>query len=415
MLGAKEVELAEAEDVVKITNAKVGFAGPIGLNIPVIMDNGVKYMRNFIVGANETDHHYKNVNLEDFEVYKIADIRNVKEHDRCPNCDGHLVFKKGIEIGNTFKLGTKYSESLGLNYSDENNELKPVVMGCYGIGIERIIAALVEQNHDEKGIIWPMNIAPFKVCIVQISDKDEKQKEVANNLYNTLNSMGIDTLLDDRNERPGVKFNDMDLIGIPVRITVGKKVEENNVELLHVDVMDGHFVEKMAFGPDHIKMLKELTTIPLDVHLMIEKPERKLDTIIDAGADIITIHQESTTRLYSCIEKIKSRGVKAGVVLSPATNEDTLKYVLDKIDMILLMTINPGEAGPGFHEELLTKIKNVRELIGDRDIDLEVDGGIDNTNIAKCKEAGVNVFVSGGYVFKGDIAEKIKTLREALK
>ena len=231
LLGAKEVELAEAEDVVKITNAKVGFAGPIGLDIPVIMDNGVKYMRNFIVGANETDHHYKNVNLEDFEVYKIADIRNVKEHDRCPNCDGHLVFKKGIEIGNTFKLGTKYSESLGLNYSDENNELKPVVMGCYGIGIERIIAALVEQNHDEKGIIWPMNIAPFKVCIVQISDKDEKQKEVANNLYNTLNSMGIDTLLDDRNERPGVKFNDMDLIGIPLRITVGKKVSENEVEL----------------------------------------------------------------------------------------------------------------------------------------------------------------------------------------
>lgn len=231
LLGAKEVELAEAEDVVKITNAKVGFAGPIGLDIPVIMDNGVKYMRNFIVGANETDHHYKNVNLEDFEVYKIADIRNVKEHDRCPNCEGHLVFKKGIEIGNTFKLGTKYSESLGLNYSDENNELKPVVMGCYGIGIERIIAALVEQNHDEKGIIWPMNIAPFKVCIVQISDKDEKQKEVANNLYNTLNSMGIDTLLDDRNERPGVKFNDMDLIGIPLRITVGKKVSENEVEL----------------------------------------------------------------------------------------------------------------------------------------------------------------------------------------
>ena len=231
LLGAKEVELAEAEDVVKITNAKVGFAGPIGLDIPVIMDNGVKYMRNFIVGANETDHHYKNVNLEDFEVYKIADIRNVKEHDRCPNCDGHLVFKKGIEIGNTFKLGTKYSESLGLNYSDENNELKPVVMGCYGIGIERIIAALVEQNHDEKGIIWPMNIAPFKVCIVQISDKDEKQKEVANNLYNTLNSMGIDTLLDDRNERPGVKFNDMDLIGIPLRITVGKKVSENELEL----------------------------------------------------------------------------------------------------------------------------------------------------------------------------------------
>lgn len=194
-----------------------------------------------------------------------------------------------------------------------------------------------------------------------------------------------------------------------------KILEKNNVELLHVDVMDGHFVEKMAFGPDHIKMLKKITNIPLDVHLMIEKPERKLDEVIDAGADIITIHQESTTRLYSCIEKIKSHGVKAGVVLSPATNEDTLKYVLDKIDMILLMTINPGEAGPGFHEELLEKIKNVRAMIGNRDIDLEVDGGIDNTNILRCKEAGANVFVSGGYVFKGDIAEKIQTLRNVVK
>lgn len=189
-------------------------------------------------------------------------------------------------------------------------------------------------------------------------------------------------------------------------------LEENHVELLHVDVMDGHFVEKMAFGPDHIKMLKNMTSIPLDVHLMIEKPERKLDAIIDAGADMITIHQESTTRLYSCIEKIKARGRKAGVVLSPATSEDTLKYVLDKIDMILLMTINPGEDGPGFHPELVEKMKNVNELIGDRAIDLEVDGGIDHTNIGICRQAGVNVFVSGSYVFKGDIAAKIQALRE---
>lgn len=231
LLKAKEVDLAEADDVIRITNANVGFAGPVGLSIPVIMDQDIKHMRNFIVGANETDYHYKNVNLEDFKVETVADIKNVQEGDTCPKCHGHLVFKKGIEVGNTFKLGTKYSDSLGLNYSDENNELKPVVMGCYGIGVERIVAAIVEQNHDDKGIIWPMNIAPYKVCIVLINPKDENQSKVANELYEKLNDMGIDTILDDRNERPGVKFNDMDLIGIPVRITVGKKIEEGNIEI----------------------------------------------------------------------------------------------------------------------------------------------------------------------------------------
>lgn len=191
-------------------------------------------------------------------------------------------------------------------------------------------------------------------------------------------------------------------------------LEENHVELLHVDVMDGHFVEKMAFGPDHIKMLKKMTAIPLDCHLMIEKPERQLQAVIDAGADIITIHQESTARLYSCLEKIRAAGRKCGVVLSPATPEETLKYVLEKIDMILLMSINPGEAGPGFHMELIEKMRNVSAMIGDRPIDLEVDGGIDNTNVKLCKAAGVNVFVSGGYVFQGDIAEKLRVLRAEL-
>ena len=229
---SKEVTLAEAEDVIRITGAKVGFAGPIGINIPIIMDNEIKYMKNFVVGANETDYHYKNVNIEDFNAEIIADIKNVQEGDTCPKCkEGHLYFKKGIEIGNTFKLGNKYSKCLGLNYLDENNELKPIEMGSYGIGIERIIAAVVEQNHDDKGIIWPMNIAPYKVAIVLISDKDGKQKKVANELYETLTKLGIDTILDDRKERAGVKFNDMDLIGIPIRITVGKKVEENKIEI----------------------------------------------------------------------------------------------------------------------------------------------------------------------------------------
>ncbi len=231
LLKAKEIELAEAEEVVEVTGAKVGFAGPIGLSIPVIMDKSVKHMKNFIVGANETDYHYKNVNVDDFKAEIVADIKNVKEGDICPKCHGHLVFKKGIEVGNTFKLGTKYSDSLGLNYLDENNELKPVVMGCYGIGVERIVAAVVEQNHDDKGIIWPMNIAPYKVCIVLINPKDETQTKIANDIYEKLNEMGIEAILDDRNERPGVKFNDMDLIGIPVRITVGKKVEEGCVEI----------------------------------------------------------------------------------------------------------------------------------------------------------------------------------------
>ncbi|MBQ7104618.1 MAG: proline--tRNA ligase [Bacilli bacterium] len=231
LLNAKEIELAAFEDVERITHAEVGFAGPVGCEVPVIIDNEVIGMKNFLVGANKTDYHYKNVNLKDFEVYLQADIANVIEGDKCPCCGGNLYFKKGIEIGNTFKLGTKYSESLDLTYLDEENNSHPVVMGCYGIGIGRIMAAIVEQNNDENGIILPMNIAPYHVSIVLINDKDKKQVKVAEKLYNDLTKKGIEVVLDNRNERPGVKFKDMDLIGIPIRITVGKKVEEDQVEL----------------------------------------------------------------------------------------------------------------------------------------------------------------------------------------
>lgn len=229
LLGAKEMEFA-SEELIATSNAVSGYTGPIGLNAKIVIDKEILNMKNFCCGANKKGYHYINGNIKDINYDIVEDIVNVKEGDACPKCSGKLYFKKGIEIGNTFKLGTKYSESLGLQYLDEKNELQPVVMGCYGIGIERIIAAIVEQNHDNKGIIWPMNIAPYKVCIVLISNKDEKQVEVANDLYNKLNECGIDVILDDRNERPGVKFNDMDLIGIPIRITVGKKVEENLVE-----------------------------------------------------------------------------------------------------------------------------------------------------------------------------------------
>lgn len=231
LLNANEMSLAAEEEVKKSCGCEIGFIGPIGLDIPVIMDNEVSVMVNFIVGANKEGYHYKNVNIDDFNYEMVADIRNVKEGDMCPKCGGKLIFKKGIEIGNTFKLGTKYSECFNLTYTDSDNNLKPVVMGCYGIGIGRCMSAIVEQKNDEKGIIWPMSIAPYKVAIVIIDMKDEDQVEAANHLYQIFSEANIDVLLDDRNERAGVKFNDMDLIGIPIRITVGRKVKEHIVEL----------------------------------------------------------------------------------------------------------------------------------------------------------------------------------------
>lgn len=193
-----------------------------------------------------------------------------------------------------------------------------------------------------------------------------------------------------------------------------RKMEENNVELIHLDVMDGHFVEKMAFGPDHIKAIKSMTKIPIDVHLMVEKPERIIDSVIKSGADIITIHVESSNRLNSCVEKIKNSGIKAGIVLSPQTSEHSLKYLIDKIDMVLVMTINPGEDNLGFNNLMLDKIKNIKKMIGDKEIDIEVDGSINNENIIDCKDAGANIFVVGSYLFKGDFSENLNLLRERL-
>lgn len=231
LLNAKNIEMATEEELKTITNASFGSLGPIDIKSKIIIDNEVSTMSNFVTGANKTDYHYINVNLTDFEIYKIGDIINIEEGDKCPHCNGTIYFKKGIEIGNIFKLGTKYSESLGLYYLDEHNKQKPVDMGCYGIGTARCMAAIIEQHHDEKGIIWPLEVAPFTVGIIQINTKDEQIKKVANEIYNTLNNQNIDTLLDDRDERPGVKFNDIELIGIPIRITVGKKVEEGIVEI----------------------------------------------------------------------------------------------------------------------------------------------------------------------------------------
>lgn len=229
-LGAVEMELADFESVEKATGAKVGFAGPVGLSVPVYMDRQIEKMRNFIVGANKTDHHYVNVNVEDFEPVAVLDLCQVKEGDICPKCGAKLTFDHGIEVGNLFKLGTKYSESMDLMYTDENNALRPVWMGSYGIGLERCMAAIVEQHHDEHGIVWPDEVAPFKVCIVPVQVKDAVQLDTANALYDYCRENKYDVLLDDRKERAGVKFKDMELIGIPHRITVGRGAAEGMVE-----------------------------------------------------------------------------------------------------------------------------------------------------------------------------------------
>lgn len=224
-------ELAEPEAVREITHAKVGFAGPIGLDIPVYADKEVALMKNFVVGANESDMHYKNVNIgRDFEPDTVADIRVVVTGDKCPKCGASIKSEQGIEVGHIFKLGTKYSDALGLTYLDESGKNKTVIMGCYGIGVTRCLAAAVEQGHDDNGIIWPVSIAPYQAIVVPANYKSEEQMAEAERIYAALNDAGIETLIDDRSERAGVKFKDADLIGIPVRIVVGKKIGDGIVE-----------------------------------------------------------------------------------------------------------------------------------------------------------------------------------------
>ena len=230
LFGVNEINFA-SDELISNSNAVPGFTGPIDLKgAKIVIDEEIKYMTNFVVGANKEGYHYINANLSDFNYDLSSDIVNVLEDDICPNCGGKLFFKKGIEIGNTFKLGTKYAEAFGLNYLDENNKIKPVVMGCYGIGPGRILASIIEQNNDENGIIFPFSIAPYKVAIAALNTKDVEVMKIASRLYEDLNSIGISCLLDDRDERPGVKFKDLDLIGIPIRINIGKKISEGLVE-----------------------------------------------------------------------------------------------------------------------------------------------------------------------------------------
>ncbi len=232
-LQAAQLTLADEAAIIRATGAPVGFAGPVGLNVSLLVDRTIAAGEEWIAGANERDYHVRGVKPgRDFSVEATGDFRNVGEEERCARCEeGAYLFRKGIELGHVFKLGTKYSEPLGAAYLDKEGRKRPLMMGCYGIGVSRMMAAAVEQHHDEAGIVWPSAIAPFCVHIVPISIKDEVQRTLAENLYERFLAAGIDALIDDRDERAGVKFKDSDLIGVPVRIVVGKQAASGEVEM----------------------------------------------------------------------------------------------------------------------------------------------------------------------------------------
>lgn len=230
ILGCSNLDMADELTIKNLTKADVGFASPVGIKCKVICDNELMNMVNFITGANKTDYHYKNVNLSDFSSYEFHDIRLVTDNDLCPRCNEPLKIVKTIEVGHIFKLGDKYSKALDCNYTDESGERKPMIMGCYGIGLGRTLAAVIEQNNDEHGIIWPMEVAPYKVYILPTLTDDPLISEMAKKMHDELVSNGIDVILDDRNERPGVKFNDADLLGIPLRVTIGRNAKDGLVE-----------------------------------------------------------------------------------------------------------------------------------------------------------------------------------------
>lgn len=225
-----EIEMMEEKDILAL-NSSPGFTGPVGLDCRIIVDSRVTQMKNFVVGANEENYHIKNVNYgDDFEGEIVEDLLMVEEGDIDPETKSPLKFKRGIEVGNIFQLGQKYSKSMNATFLDENGKEQFFWMGSYGIGVTRSVSAIVEQNHDDKGMIWPLVVAPYHVIITVVNTKNEEQNTLAEKLYEKLILQGVEVLLDDRKERVGVKFNDRDLIGIPLRITVGKKAAEDIVE-----------------------------------------------------------------------------------------------------------------------------------------------------------------------------------------
>ena len=232
-LGANELELADDEMIMQATGAPRGFAGAVNIKSRVVADYSVMNMTNFVTGANIEDYHLKNVNFgRDCKVESFADLRVIEKDDKCPRCGGDIQFVRGIEVGHVFKLGTKYSKAMKAVYLDRDGQEKIMIMGCYGIGIGRTVAACIEQNNDVNGIIWPLPLAPYQVIITPVNVNEGAVFQAAEKIYNELLAAGIEVILDDRDERAGVKFKDADLIGIPLRVTVGQKnLISGNVEL----------------------------------------------------------------------------------------------------------------------------------------------------------------------------------------
>lgn len=231
--GASSLEPATAEDIQKATGAPMGFLGPVGLSIPLIVDRAVAAMETAVVGGNEVDVHFKNVVPgRDFPLNDVRDLRNAVPGDPCPRCNAAMVENQGIEIGHVFKLGTKYSAAMNANYLDDKGHEHPVIMGCYGIGINRILASAVEAGHDANGILWPLSIAPYEVIVVPLQANNEAVMKVAEEITAALEASGADVLLDDRDHRPGVKFKDADLIGVPLRVVVGERgLKDGTIEV----------------------------------------------------------------------------------------------------------------------------------------------------------------------------------------
>ncbi len=232
-LGAELVELATPEQILEVTGGPMGFSGPVGLNIRKVADISVQNMGTSVTGANKADYHVINVNLgKDYEIKEFFDIRVASDGDKCPKCDGALSSTRGIEVGHVFMLGTKYSEAMNATFVDSDGKVKPFIMGCYGIGIGRTVAAAIEQNHDENGVIFPKSLAPFEVTVLPLKIKDEQILSAAEEIHSELIEAGCEAIIDDRDVGPGFKFKDAELIGIPIIVAVGPRtIKEGEAEI----------------------------------------------------------------------------------------------------------------------------------------------------------------------------------------